>query len=1024
MQTGFSLRQIWTTLILFAIIVPVTLIMFWYGQNSYHNQLDAALIIERQANELLQIRIESELKRFKTLLKNKSDPLSFLLDRKDKPATLRDIYGLLGNIVEREQAIHEVIMLTTKGDVIAAVDSGIGLTVDKILSAEEKRFAAQHWGFDPTSEHPEIVIPSLGRTYIGSPEKHEDIFTFSIAVPIGKPAKAVLIALIETEKLWPADAKKEHGIGLEKTRNYILDRRGSLITEIHGSDYQPGDFMTHLAITRSSLANEQWSAETSYTGVLNQPVFGIITTIPVINWTLVSEVIISEITQTIWASLLRIFLLTLLGVILFAGFILYLASKTLKPIQHACEAIDHVTRGDYQYTLKPCGIRELDVMSTGFNAMTKARQEAENLLREREQNLAIILDSIGDAVIATDTEGNVTRMNPVAEQLTGWTFTEAQGQPVKTIFPIIDATTRETIENPVEKVITTGETISLSNHTTLIARDGTEYQIADSAAPIRDNDHISGMVLVFNDVTEQYQLRQAAAKSQEVLQENEQRLAEAQRMARIGNWELDLVSNKLDWSEEIYRIFEIDSRQFDASYEAFLNAIHPDDREKVNRAYTESLKNKAPYSIEHRLRMADGSIKYVREQCETFYDENGKPVRSAGTVQDITEHARTEEQLRRSQKMDALGKLTGGIAHDYNNMLAVIIGYSEILIDTLNEQPKLAKYASEIHHAGKRGAKLTNKLLGFSRKKNTESTVLNLNTLLQEDHHMLAKTLTSRIQLDFELADNLWTVKLDSGDLEDAVINLSINAMHSIDGIGQLTLRTSNEYLNAMDAKLLGLPPGDHILLSITDTGCGMDEITKEKIFEPFYTTKGDKGTGLGLSQVYGFVKRSDGAIKVYSEPGHGTRFALYFPRYEGNDSSGSETKEDTTTDFKGNETILVVDDEPALLDLTREILSQKGYNVICVQGAKQALDKLATKSIDLLISDIIMPEMDGYQLAKVVQEKYPKVKIQLVSGFSDSRHKVLIDEVLYQNLLYKPFNSLTLTRKIRTLLDDQAKKN
>jgi signal transduction histidine kinase len=375
MKLNFSLKQSWTFIVLFAVIVPVMIVMIWYGSTMYKHQLNSALSIERHANELLRNKIESEIQRFNTLLKNKSDPLSFLLDRKDKPTALRDINGLLKNIIEREQAIHEVMILSKHGVVIAAVDPGIGFRGNKILSDEEKRFAIQHWGFGETYEYPEVVIPSLGRDYIGPPKKHEGYIAFSMAVPIGNPAKAILIALINVDKLWLAD--EEHGIGIEKTRDYMLDRRGTLLTEIDDSEHKPGDIMTHLAIARTALINGEWPADISYIGVIDQPVYGTLTTIPSLSWTLISEITVSNIIQPIWISLRDIFLLSLLGMIIFVWFVLRLVSKTLRPIQYACKAIDHVARGDYQFVLNPSGIRELDTLTTGFNDMAKARQQAE-----------------------------------------------------------------------------------------------------------------------------------------------------------------------------------------------------------------------------------------------------------------------------------------------------------------------------------------------------------------------------------------------------------------------------------------------------------------------------------------------------------------------------------------------------------------------------------------------------------------------------------------------------------------------
>jgi len=387
---------------------------------------------------------------------------------------------------------------------------------------------------------------------------------------------------------------------------------------------------------------------------------------------------------------------------------------------------------------------------------------------------------------------------------------------------------------------------------------------------------------------------------------------------------------------------------------------------------------------------------------------------------DISEQKKQEEQLRQSQKMDALGKLSSGIAHDYNNVLGVITGYAELLKEELGEQHKLARYAHEIFHAGERSSRLTKKLLAFSRKKTYEADMLNLNALLQDQSHMLRKTLTVRINLVLNLAENLWPVWLDSSDMEDAILNISINAMHAIEGNGKLTIKTRNEKINELDARLLSLNAGDYVTLSITDTGSGMDEITREKIFDPFYSTKGNKGTGLGLSQVYGFVARSKGTIKVSTELSHGTKFIFYFPRFHENKNRSQVQEDQYIAYIKGNENILVVDDEPALLELNCKILSQQGYNIFHAENGKQALEILDQKPIDLLFSDIIMPEMNGYELTAIVQKKYPNIKIQLSSGFEDGHHANMVDEKLCQNMLHKPVASQMLLERLRELLDEK----
>ncbi len=898
-----------------------------------------------------------------------------------------------------------------------------------------------------------------------------------------------------------------------------------------------------------------------------------------------------------------------------------------------------------------------------IGAILLNQKDAEEKLFQEKELLYTTLYSIGDAVITTDGAGLVAGMNPVAEQLTGWALDEAEGKTIKTIFSIINAETREPIENPIEKVMATGEIVYLSNHTTLIAKDGVEYQIADSAAPIRNNEgHMLGMVLVFNDVTEAYRLREKARAVQQQLQAlfdgmqtmmvildadgvvtlanntplklagleqadvlgkkfwdcawftdlleaqdhaqadfsralaghntlrdiqiqssgglpwielsihpvlNEegrviQVVAEGRDISQRKKMEQDILSSSqhlklyreqaplatIEWNTDFqivnwnraaekifgYKLDEVKGRDF---VDIMLPESSVVDVEKVWKALMaqtggeisinenltkdgrvilcewhntplinesgtvigaasivldvtaqqkaqRELQNKELEQREILNSMAvavisfdeDGIIQTFNHSAEALFgcassdipgenieqlipefftgkgggdmkvgscevkgrhkDKGLFPLRLSvaelsrgpeerkrfiGNCMDLTKIKQQQEQLRRSQKMEALGKLTGGIAHDFNNMLGIVTGYAELLEEALHGQEKLENYARQIHRAGERGTKLTKKLLSFSRQNISEAEVVDINTVLQGARNLLEKTLTARIKLVYELADDLWSTRIDISDLEDAILNMAINAMHAMEEVGQLTIRTFNESINEVDAGLIKLASGDYVLLSITDTGCGMDEATIEKIFDPFFTTKGEHGTGLGLSQVYGFVERSGGVLNVYSDLGHGSQFTLHLPRYHGVNVHDKDNKVSRNNGLSGKEKILIVDDEPTLLELTAEILHKHGYQVICAKSSDHALSDhalqvLETESIDLLLTDVIMPEMDGYQLATIVQEKYPTIKIQLASGFTDDRHASMIDNDLHQGLIHKPYRQETLLKRMRELLD------
>ncbi|MCK5262251.1 MAG: response regulator [Gammaproteobacteria bacterium] len=432
---------------------------------------------------------------------------------------------------------------------------------------------------------------------------------------------------------------------------------------------------------------------------------------------------------------------------------------------------------------------------------------------------------------------------------------------------------------------------------------------------------------------------------------------------------------------------------------------------------------------EIKLKTEDGREIDVLSHVSPLLNSENELIGEISILRDITESKRAEEERKRLQhelqqahKMEALGNLTGGIAHDFNNLLGVIMGYSEILQDKLSNDPKVGKYVDEIYRAGERGSKLTAKLLAFSRNERISAEVVDINTVLKDQQHLLEKTLTVRIKLIIKTNEKLWPVCIDKASLEDAILNMSINALHAMSTGGSFILDTRNEHLGITKAQQIDIEPGDYVLLSLTDTGTGMDEVTLQQIFDPFFSTKDGMGTGLGMSQVYGFVKQSQGTIRIKSEPGHGTQITIYLPRYIEHRTTALEQEITAPVEIAaGNETILVVEDEVALLELAEEILATHGYRVLCAEGGTQALEILKTETVDLLLTDVIMPGMDGYQLATKVEELYPDIKIQMVSGFSDDYHVDQPNEELYHQQLQKPISSAVLLQRIRNLLDEKV---
>jgi CheY-like chemotaxis protein len=380
-----------------------------------------------------------------------------------------------------------------------------------------------------------------------------------------------------------------------------------------------------------------------------------------------------------------------------------------------------------------------------------------------------------------------------------------------------------------------------------------------------------------------------------------------------------------------------------------------------------------------------------------------------------------EEQFRQAQKMDAFGQLAGGVAHDFNNLLTIINGYSDLLLQSLSAGDPSRMLITEIHKAGERSAGLTRQLLAFSRKQILAPRVLNLNDVVTETDKMLRRLIGEDIQLTTTLVSQPWAVLADPGQLEQVLLNLAVNARDAMPQGGRLTIETRNVKLDEAYIRTHGdARAGPHVLLSVSDTGCGMTPEVQAKIFEPFFTTKGlDKGTGLGLATVYGIVKQSDGHIAVCSEVGVGTTFNVHLPR-AAQGPEGSKAPSRILTPPRGTETVLVAEDEIGVRTLTSFILAGCGYKVLQAADGDEAVRLAAAQDgqIDLLITDVVMPGAGGRAVADQVAERHPETRVLFVSGYTDDaiiRHGVLREGM---NFLQKPFSPLALASKVREVLD------
>jgi hypothetical protein len=503
--------------------------------------------------------------------------------------------------------------------------------------------------------------------------------------------------------------------------------------------------------------------------------------------------------------------------------------------------------------------------------------------RESRRVLASTLAGIGDAVVATDGDGRITFLNPVAEALTGWSGLEVRKKPASNVLRLIDERTREAIDNPLMSALRERVTVT-SEHITLVSRSGAEVPIELNAAPLRgDSGDLRGAILVFRDTSKR--------------------------------------------------------RQF-------------------------------------------------------------------------------AEQAAHAQKMEAVGRLAGGVAGDFNNMLTVIAGYAEMLRHEVPAGSPARKFVDEIVYAGERAASLTQHLLAFSRGSTEQPRVLDLNLVLSNMEPMLRRLLGQNIELLLLTAPGLGRIKADPSQIEQAIVSLATNARDAMPGGGKLVVETANVDLEEQSAERLGMKPGLCVMLAVSDNGIGMDAATRSRLFEPFFTTKAPgQGSGLGLSTVYGVVRQAEGQVTVYSQPKCGTIFEVYLPRVTEPVIERARTRPPV-----GSETVLLVDDEEGVRILCSAVLQTNGYNVLEADNAEAALaayDKNAHK-VDMLLTDVVMRQMSGFDLGRALSQRNPGLKILYMSGYSDEAGGTE-PELAPATFLRKPFTPDLLLAKVREVLDAEA---
>ena len=766
---------------------------------------------------------------------------------------------------------------------------------------------------------------------------------------------------------------------------------------------------------------------------------------------------------------------------------------------------------------------------------------------------AATLSSIGDAVIATDTAGAVTFMNPEAQRLTGWLGADALDRPLAEVFQVVQEDTGADAENAVATVLRTGEQQALSNHMVLVTRDGTRTPIETKASPIREaNREIDGVVLIFRDCTRARQV-EAAMRERMLLQEQLSQIASTapgvicayrakpdgsttypyaspgikdiygispEELARDASRAFNVIhSDDVRWvaesTSESARLLEawqgefrvnhpvkgliwvegrfIPEREPDGSvlwrgfltdittrkraeealhlseerfreiaenirevfwltdpakgtimyvspgYEAiwgrstaslyvsprqWMEAIHPDDRERVVTASITQQRT-GEYDEEYRIIRPDGSERWIRDRAFPVRDATGRVIRIAGVAEDITERHQLESELRQAQKMESVGLLAGGVAHDFNNALTVIMGATETLAESMPPDVEQGAMLDEIRKATERAASLTRQLLAFSRKDVVEPRVIDFNALVTETERMLRRLLGEDIELSATLTPGVAFVRVDPGQWDQVLMNLAVNARDAMTGCGRLAIATREMSIDEhSDWGSRGVKPGRYVELTVSDTGSGITPEILPRIFEPFFTTKGiGHGTGLGLAVVYGIVRQNGGGIEVSSTIGVGTTFTILIPTVATEVDTRTVSRDAAQVGVDGCETILLVEDEDSLRRMAARTLAKHGYAVLQAGNGVDALRVLDRHAgpVDLLITDVVMPGMDGRELAEHVREQQPLIRVLFTSGYTEDAIVRRGVEAESMSFLQKPYRPAALAKKAREVCDGQV---
>ncbi len=637
---------------------------------------------------------------------------------------------------------------------------------------------------------------------------------------------------------------------------------------------------------------------------------------------------------------------------------------------------------------------------------SKNLRAAENKkqIQENERWYQSIIKTAIDGFLRIDKYGNLIDVNDSYCRMSGYSREELLKMNAGDLEA---AEINEEVDQEIQEIIQNQTRRFIRRHR---KKDGSLF-VVEISSQYQPEDE--GFVCFLRDITESKRLEESLSKSME-------RLDLASTAAKLGIWDWDIKNNILVWDESMYSLYGMTKNDTPLTFEDWQKTVFPGDRKKAAEKVNNAIQNKDIYNSEYRIIRSDNTIRYIRAMGKITRNSHGDPIRITGLNFDITENKELEYRLQQAQKMESIGTLAGGIAHDFNNILSPIMMYAELAMMELDPNNPLRNDMAEIFNAGSRARDLVNQILTFARKSNEKKVPIRLSMIITESIKFLRSTLPATINICYIPQTEEDTVLADASKLNQIVMNLCTNAAHAMKDKGDLLEISLNnmEITRSQSPGIVSLQPGRYVRLSVKDNGTGIRPEIMERIFEPYFTTKKvGEGTGLGLATVHGIVMNYSGDITVESTPGKGTIFHVYLPLKEKVTLEFPEMKKEIP---RGHESILLVDDEAAVLKITGSLLKKFGYRVTSVESSTEAFDLFQKhpEDFDLVITDMTMPVMTGEVLAKKILSARPDIPVILCTGYSDNIDEDQAKMIGISEFVYKPIIMSDFTKTIRNILD------